>query len=61
MAATGLTRFPVVARDDPHTLVGMISLQDILKGRALNLEVEQRQHARAAAASELSPAPGYFQ
>src|SRR5262249_41642913 len=43
MAATGLTRFPVVARDDPHTLVGMISLQDMLKGRALNLEAEQRR------------------
>src|SRR6185437_10714936 len=43
MAATGLTRFPVVARDDPHTLVGMISLQDMLKGRALNLEAELRR------------------
>jgi CBS domain-containing protein len=43
MAATGLTRFPVVSRDDPHALVGMISLQDMLKGRALNLEAEQRR------------------
>ncbi len=43
MAATGLTRFPVVSRDDEHALVGMISLQDLLKGRAHNLEAERRR------------------
>ena len=43
MAATGLTRFPVVERDDPRKLVGMVSFNDLLKGRALNLEAEQRR------------------
>ena len=43
MAATGLTRFPVVAREHEHQLVGMISLTDLLQGRALNLEAERRR------------------
>ncbi|HEX5439853.1 MAG TPA: chloride channel protein, partial [Ktedonobacterales bacterium] len=43
MAATGLTRFPVVERGDPPRLVGMLSFTDVLKGRALNLEAEQRR------------------
>lgn len=43
MAATGLTRFPVVERDNPRKLVGMVSLNDLLKARALNLEAEQRR------------------
>jgi H+/Cl- antiporter ClcA len=43
MAESGLTRFPVVERDAPHTLVGMISLYDLLKARVLNLEAEQRR------------------
>jgi len=43
MASTGLTRFPVVARGPERKLVGMISLEDLLKGRALNLEAEQRR------------------
>src|SRR6185436_6351192 len=42
MAQTGLTRFPVV--DRAHgLLVGMISLTDLLKARALNLDAEQRR------------------
>ena len=41
MAETGLTRFPVVDRQ--RRLVGMIGLQDLLKGRALTLEAEKRR------------------
>jgi CBS domain-containing protein len=40
MARTGLTRFPVVDKD---RLVGMVSLEDLLKARALNLEAEHRR------------------
>jgi CBS domain-containing protein len=42
MAETGLTRFPVVDRAGMH-VVGMISLDDLLKARALNLEAERRR------------------
>jgi CBS domain-containing protein len=42
MAETGLTRFPVVAREQ-RRLVGMIALSDLLKARALNLDAEQRR------------------
>ena len=43
MADTGLTRFPVIERDGSGRLVGMISLDDLLKARALNLEAERRR------------------
>lgn len=43
MAATGLTRFPVVERDNPRNLVGMISFNDLLRARASNLDAEQRR------------------
>ncbi len=43
MAETGLTRFPVVDRDPPNRLVGIISLDDLLKARARNLEAERRR------------------
>jgi len=43
MAETGLTRFPVVESDSVNRLVGMISLDDLLKARALNLEAERRR------------------
>ena len=42
MAETGLTHFPVVDRGS-RRLVGMISLEDLLKARALNLESERRR------------------
>jgi chloride channel protein, CIC family len=42
MAETGLTRFPVVERDGAR-LLGMIGLRDLLKGRALTLDAEQRR------------------
>ena len=43
MATSGYTRLPVVRRDDPQHLVGMVSLSDLLKGRARNLEEEHRR------------------
>lgn len=43
MAETGLTRLPVVKRNDSSTLVGIISLEDLLKARVRNLEAEQRR------------------
>jgi H+/Cl- antiporter ClcA/predicted transcriptional regulator len=42
MAETGLTRLPVVDRRSRKVL-GMIGLSDLLKGRAINLESEQRR------------------
>ena len=43
MAETGLTRFPVVERDSPHKLIGMVSLNDLLKARTHNLDAERRR------------------
>jgi chloride channel protein, CIC family len=45
MAETGFTRLPVVAHRDPRTLLGVISLNDLLKARAHHLE-EERQRER---------------
>ncbi len=42
MAETGLTRFPVVERAGGKVL-GVVSLKDLLKARAHNLEAEQRR------------------
>ena len=43
MAETSFTRLPVVERDDPDKLVGMISLNDLLKARVRSLEEERRR------------------
>jgi CBS domain-containing protein len=43
MAETGFTRLPVVARQDPRRLMGIISLSDLLKARAHHLEEERRR------------------
>jgi len=43
MAETGLTRLPVVERFDPHKLVGIVSLNDLLKARVRGLEEERRR------------------
>ena len=43
MAATGLTRFPVVDREDPTRLVGSISLNNLLQARVMQLESETRR------------------
>jgi CBS domain-containing protein len=41
MAATGLTRFPVVERGDERRLVGVVALRDLLRARAHSVEEEQ--------------------
>lgn len=43
MAETGLTRFPVVERAAPHKLVGILSLNDLLKARAISLQEESNR------------------
>jgi CIC family chloride channel protein len=43
MADTGLTHFPVVERGESRRLLGMISLECLLDGRARNLEAERRR------------------
>jgi len=43
MAETGLTRLPVVERGNGRKLAGLISLDDLLKARAHNLEAERRR------------------
>ncbi len=45
MAESGFTRFPVVERDNPRKLLGIVSLGDLLKARARNLD-EERQRER---------------
>jgi chloride channel protein, CIC family len=54
MAETGYTRFPVVERDNPQKLVGMISLQDLLHARTRNL-TEERQRERVLRMRYLLP------
>jgi hypothetical protein len=47
---TGYTRFPVVERDNPKKLVGIISLAVVPQARSRNLEEERKrervQHMR---------------
>jgi hypothetical protein len=43
MAETELTHSPIVERGPHRRLLGMISLEDLLKARALNLEAERRR------------------
>lgn len=43
MAESGLTRFPVVERDGSKKLVGMVSLDDLLKARTQALDAERRR------------------
>jgi len=43
MAETGLTRMPVVQRENPLELAGVISLTDLLRARTRNLEEERRR------------------
>jgi CBS-domain-containing membrane protein len=43
MAATGLTRFPVIDREDPTSLVGSISLNNLLAARVMQHEAETRR------------------
>jgi chloride channel protein, CIC family len=63
MAHTGRTRFPVVARESPRHLLGMISLEDLLRARERNLEEERhrervlRMHLFVPRRSRLPVAP----
>jgi CBS domain-containing protein len=41
MAETRLTRMPVVDRDNPLKIIGMVSLTDLLRARTHNLEEER--------------------
>jgi CIC family chloride channel protein len=43
MAATGLTRFPVVKSSSEPVLMGMIGLHDLLKAREFTIEEEHRR------------------
>ena len=43
MAETGVTRLPVVDRDDGGKLVGMVSLNDLLRARTRSLDEERRR------------------
>lgn len=43
MAATGLTRFPVIKNGSERELLGMIGLRDLLKARELTVEEERRK------------------
>ncbi|MGH2602691.1 MAG: chloride channel protein, partial [Dehalococcoidia bacterium] len=43
MAESGLTRFPVVERNGSGALLGMLSLNDLLRARSMNLESERRR------------------
>lgn len=45
MAETGLTQFPVVERNDTRSLVGLVSLRDLLRARERNW-AEERQRER---------------
>lgn len=43
MAATGLTRFPVVRNGSDRELLGMIGLRDLLKARELTMQEEHKK------------------
>jgi len=43
MAETGRTRMPVVDRENPRQVLGMISLADLLRARTRDLEQERRR------------------
>ncbi len=54
MAQTGFTRFPVVERNNPKRLVGIVALTDLLKARSRSLN-EERQRERVLRMSLLFP------
>jgi CIC family chloride channel protein len=58
MAERRVSRMPVVARDSPARVVGMVSLDDLLKGRLVDLQ-EAREARRWLTVRRLLPAgPG---
>jgi chloride channel protein, CIC family len=54
MAETGFTRLPVIERDEPQKLLGVVSLSDLLKARVRNVE-EERQRERVLHVRLLGP------
>jgi chloride channel protein, CIC family len=54
MAASGVTRLPVVQRGEERQLVGMIGLQDLLKAREFN--VQEEHHRERVLRLHLPPA-----
>ncbi len=54
MAETNLTRLPVVERNHPRKLIGLVSLADLLKARARNLQ-EERSRERVLRLRMLFP------
>src|SRR5262249_52028338 len=55
MAEAGVTRLPVVARDDPRQLLGLISLADLLQARRRTFH-EERRRERVLRVHPLLPA-----
>jgi CBS domain containing-hemolysin-like protein len=43
MANTGFTKMPVVNRDRPTTVVGMVALSDLMKARLAAQDTEERR------------------
>ena len=41
MADSGFTQMPVIDRDDPEHVLGIVSLDDLLRARSRNLEEER--------------------
>jgi CBS domain-containing protein len=57
MAEHGVTRTPVVERESPDRLVGMVTLVDALRARRIDLE-EERVSERVFRVRQLVPLPG---
>ena len=43
MASSGFTKLPVVRREDPTNVVGIISIADLLKARSAAQDTEERR------------------
>ena len=43
MASSGFTKLPVVRREDPTKVLGIISISDLLKARSAAQETEERR------------------
>jgi CBS domain-containing protein len=54
IADQGLTRLPVVSREDPGRLLGLVTLVDLLAGRLIDLQ-EERETARVFRLRARSP------
>jgi CBS domain-containing protein len=55
MAQTGMTRLPVVERDEPRRLAGLIGLRDLLQARVRTLDAEV-QRDRVLRVHQMIPA-----